>query len=305
MLSDEEIKDREKELDAMEEKIVQQAEVQSEPAALVPSPEPVISSTSDSPPPPAPVAHEITSEVKPEDDPMKWAEAKGFKTPEDMARALLQKERQFHESRQNKPPVPIPPQPWKTEPEWRPQPDMGGYPPSYPAAPNRSGFQDLAAMYPQIDPEDLKRFMPVVIDVADSIARRSTMELKRQVDGINRTTQRNEEMMTLMQDPAFRDSRVQKEIHAVLDADPSIFHRERAPYAYAYEKAMVNIARQKLQQGANPEIASGNMPPPTAGGGNGSRFTGPVRITEREFNSWSIQDQEAYLNSNGKIIPKK
>lgn len=306
MLSDEEIERREKELDAMEEKIVQEAEEKKEPAAPAPSPEPTPSPAPDSPPPPAPVAQETTSEVKPEDDPMKWAEAKGYKSPEDMARALLKKERDFHEARQKTPPAPPPAPAWNPQPEWQPRPDMnGGYPPSYPPVPRGASFQELAEMYPQFHPDDLKRMMPVIIDVSESIARRQNNDLRRQVESINRTTQRNEEMMTLMQDPAFRDVRVQREIQAVLDADPAIFHRERQPYAHAYQKAMVNIAREKLQQGANSAPPPGNLPPPTAGGGNGSRFTGTVRITEKEFNSWSLADQEAYLVSNGKVVPKK
>lgn len=314
MLNDEEIKEREDELKEMEKQIEQEAEAKEEKAALVPPPYPDPSPAADAEPSETPVGQEeqdAPSEgqkpddgQKPKEDPMEWAKAKGFKSPEDMARALLQKEREFHESRQKKKePPPIP--------SWQPQPEMGaGYPPPvYPNpvyGPRVDSFRELSAMYPQIDPEDLRRFMPVVVDAAQAIARRERMELERQITGIQRTTERNNELMTLMQDPAFRDNRVQKEIHAIIDADPSIFQRERTPLVHAYEKAMVNLARRTLQQGTNGEVLNpGSTPPVTASGGNGSSFTTPTRITEKIFDSWSLKDQEAYLKSNGKILPKK
>src|SRR6185436_20839949 len=69
---------------------------------VTPSPDPIAS--------PAPEAAQVQpSPVTPnesnppkvgQDDPMEWAKKKGFKSPEDMARALLQKEQEFHQSRQ-------------------------------------------------------------------------------------------------------------------------------------------------------------------------------------------------------------
>ena len=112
--------------------------------------------------------------------------------------------------------------------------------------------------------------------------------------------------MRLMQDPAFRDERVQAEIHAVLDADPSIFQRERNPHVYAFNQALTSLGRKQLQQGfTNGHTSPTNMPPVTAGGGNGSASFGPVRISEKEFSRWSIKDQEAFINSQGRIVPKR
>lgn len=314
MLSDKEIQEKEEELKEMEKQLEQQAETEQEKAApvVVPHPEPDVLPASDvnQPAQPEPIKAQESSEGKPpKDEPLEWAKKKGFNTPEDMARALLQKEREFHESRQTKPQAPkYQPQP---QPEWNPQPDMGngygGYAPQPPAyIPRGDSFRELAAMYPQIDPEDLKRFMPVVIDAAQAISRRDRAELERKIEGINRTTERNNELMKLMQDPAFRDDRVQKEIHSILDSDPSIFQREREPIVHAYEKAMVSLARKQLQQGSPTEtFVPGSQPPVTASGGNGSAFTSPKRITEREFDSWSIKDQQAFLSSNGRVVPKR
>ena len=112
--------------------------------------------------------------------------------------------------------------------------------------------------------------------------------------------------MRLMQDPAFRDERVQAEIHAVLDADPSIFQRERNPHVYAFNQALTNMTRKQLQQGAgNGHTTPTNMPPVTAGGGNGSASSGPVRVSEKDFARWSVKDQEAFITSNGRIVPKR
>lgn len=317
MLSDEEIKDREKELKEMGKQIEQVAEETkdkaTEPEIEVPSsPEPT-------PPSPAPspesaptseatITHEPPPASKVEDDPMKWAEKKGFKTPEDMARALLQKERKFHEMAQEKKNQPPPPPQWAPQPEWEPMPE-NGYPPPPPAYPpygRGDSFRDLAAMYPQVDPEDLRRFMPIVMDVAESISNRKMRSVEKRLAYIDRNSERNNELISLMQDPAFTDSRVQREIHSILDSDPSIFNRERTPIAHAYEKAMVNLARRQLQQGGTPEtVTPGTTPPVTAGGGNGSAYTAPRKVSESEFNSWTIDQQRAFINSKGRSIPKR
>ncbi len=226
---------------------------------------------------------------------MEWAKKKGLKTPEDMARLLRQKEQEFHQSRQ-KPEPQAPPQP-----AWQPAPQVPNY--GYqPMDPN----QQLASMYPHLDPETIKNAMPLIRDVAESVAFRRTAGLERQIQEMQRDTMRNNEMMTLMQDPAFSDTRVQKEIHEILDSDPSIFQRERAPLAYAYGQALQNMARKQLQQGANNGRTSvrGNTPPVTAGGGNGSMNTTPRQPTEREIEKWTPEQLGTYMRSNGKILPK-
>lgn len=307
MLSDEEIEKREDELKKMEEQI-EDAGVNETKAApetpVAPPPEPPVTPPAPPPPPPETPTQE-TPPVKPEDDPLRWAEKKGFKGPEDMARALLQKEREFHESRQ-RPPTPPPPHTWNPpQPEWRPEPSMSPEFPPPARVPRGDSFRELAAMYPNIHPDDLRNFMPVVVDAAEAIATRRYRDLEKRMEGINRATERNNELMTLMQDPAFRDTRVQKEIHTILDSDPSIFARERAPMAKAYEMAMSNIARKLLQHGSTPEAPAPSNPPVTASGGNGSSFLTPKALTPREFDRLDIKDQERYLLSNGKVLPKK
>lgn len=295
--------EEDRELEELKRQIEQKAEEEKEKAALEPSPEPA--------PSPAPVPEtqpSVIQESKPkqepakvepakaEDDPLKWAEKKGFKSPEDMARALLQKEQEFHQSRQKEKEQPHVPQ-------WQPAPQMPAYPqaPFYqPPVPNVP--RQIADMYPQLNPEDIQKVMPLIVDTAKAI----NANLEREVMDLRRATSRNNEMMGLMQDPAFRDGRVQKEIHSILDSDPSIFQRERTPLVYAYEKAMVNLARKQLQEGAKEEpTPKGNTPPVTAGGGNGSAFTIHRPLTEREIESWKPEEIKAYIQSNGKVLPKR
>jgi hypothetical protein len=108
-----------------------------------------------------------------------------------------------------------------------------------------------------------------------------------------------------MQDPAFRDQRVQKEIHSILDSDPTIFQRERTPLIYAFKEAVFNMGRKQLQTGTSEELTPENRPPTTAGGGNGSANTSLRKITTKEFDSWDTKEQEAFIKSNGRIIPKR
>lgn len=306
--------EEDRELEELKRQIEQKAEEEKEKAALEPSPEPA--------PSPAPVPEtqpSVIQESKPkqepakvepakaEDDPLKWAEKKGFKSPEDMARALLSKEQEFFRRNQaGHPgykdvvvdPTAVPNRP----PAWQPSPQMPTYQPAYYPPPVPNVPRQIADMYPQLNPEDIQKVMPLIVDTAKAI----NANLEREVMDLRRATSRNNEMMGLMQDPAFRDGRVQKEIHSILDSDPSIFQRERTPLVYAYEKAMVNLARKQLQEGAKEEpTPKGNTPPVTAGGGNGSAFTIHRPLTEREIESWKPEEIKAYIQSNGKVLPKR
>lgn len=314
MSNETERQEAEKEIKEMEKQLMQEKEAQDQAKAVAvlpePSPEPV------SEPSPvaesaqqSPVTQESSEAEKPKDDPMEWAKKKGFKSPEDMARALLQKEQEFHKSRQKETPA-APQQP--SQPAWAPGPDMNGYgfqpqPQFVPLQP-RISPRDFAPYYPQLAPEDVERMMPLVIDAAEAISNRKMAAFEQrygqQFGQIQRTTERNNELMTLMQDPAFRDERVQREIHAVLDSEPSLFNQPGA-YSLAYEKALANMTRKQLHQGVATETTTGQRPPVTAGGGNGSASTSPRSYTPQEIERWSIKDQEAFINSGGRIVPKK
>ena len=311
------VEEAQRELDEMEQQLTQAAEAEKEKAeqpekietlqALPPDP---IPSHAPEPTtqPEATVTQQPSDAEKPKDDPMEWARKKGFKSPEDMARALLQKEQEFHQSRQKQngqqqqPPAP-------PMPTWQPAPDMG-YGNAYPPPPMPFyqppvDVRRLASSYEML-PEDFDKVARVAADLTRAAIEQERTRWNSEMSSIRRTTERNNEVMTLMQDPAFRDERVQREIHAVIDSDPTIFQRPGA-YSSAFEKALGNLARKQLQQGVTQETGhqNGNTPPVTAGGGNGSANVGPRKVTEREFNSWPVKDQEAFLLSNGRTVPKK
>lgn len=305
-MSDEE----EMELDELKAKIDKAAEEQRQAAIAVeepptppPAPEPQAPERVE--PKEAPVA-QSESPKEDKDDPVKWAESKGFKTSEDLARALLAKEQEFHKRNQAGHPgykdlgqPQTPPQ----APQWQPAPVVPQYQPQY-QQPPRIDPRQIAAYYPQLAPEDVERVLPLVIDAAQAISARERAEVERRFATIERTTQRNNEMMSLMQDPAFKDPKVQKEIHEILDSDPSIFQRERLPLTYAYDRALGNLYRKQLQQGVSEERIT-TKPPVTAGGGNGSANTVPYKPTEQEIARWDEKDIKAYINSNGRVLPKR
>jgi hypothetical protein len=129
------------------------------------------------------------------------------------------------------------------------------------------------------------------------------MRFEGELSGIRRQTERSAEFQELMQDPAFVDPKVQAEMREVLK-DGSLFQRGGRVYTAALQIAVGNLYRKQLQQGS-PATANHNNPPVTAGGGNGSANTQPRKITEAVFNSWTDEEQDAYMKSGGKAIPKR
>ena len=286
----------------------------AEPEEPAPDPEPDEDPSPAPEPQPEPEA-DVTPRPEPEPvndgkqekdkDPLEWAKAKGFKSPEDMARALLQKEQEFHQSRQNGrqgEPPPIQPLPsWNQRPE-----QGGGYPP--PPAPNYQpsrNIEELAKKY-DLDPEDFNKVARLNADLVRAALAQERERYDRRLFEIERDSKRNREAFRLMQDPAYTDPQVQKEMHSILDADNTHFQREGWQTA-VFNQALGNLARRQLQQGTNPgsNAPKGSKPPVTAGGGNGSAFTGPRAITEREFATWTEEQQKAYLESGGKRVPRK
>ncbi len=308
------VETEDKELEELRQQIEQKVDEAKDQAAEpaiepeTPSPEPIATPASEAPQdqPPAVTPNQSTPPKAAQDDPMEWAKRKGYKSPEDMARELLKKDQDYHASKKAEREAPQAP-----PPSWNPAPDMGyGYPPppqyGYPPPQPRLNPRDIAAYYPQLAPEDVERILPLVLDATQAVSRRERASYERELGEIRRSTRRNNELMNLMQDPAFRDERVQREIHAVLDANPNLFQRDDA-YTQAFKDALGNLARKQLQQGfsdkTDPE--RGTKPPVTAGGGNGSANTAPLVVTPKMFDSWTDAEQKAFINSNGQKVPKR
>ena len=282
-----------------------------EPASQTPAPEP-----NEPPVTPSPSPEPVNDGRQDRDkDPMDRLRRKGLDTPEAIARSYMQMEEEFHRRNQaghpgyrdlnngNPAPAPVPP------PNWSPNPQIPqGYPQGngyqQPPASRRDVSQRLAEKY-GMDPDDVERLMPMVVDAAESIAARRTNELQVQLFEIRRQSARTSEFQTLMQDPAFTDPRVQAEMQNVLK-DGSLYQRSATPHATAFNIALANLARKQLQQGTmNGNASPTNMPPATAGGGNGSANTAPYRITEKEVEKWSDDQFKTFLDSNGRVVPRR
>jgi hypothetical protein len=155
-----------------------------------------------------------------------------------------------------------------------------------------------------IDPDDIERLMPLVVKVSKAVSASQNAQLQNEMSELRRQAARSSEFQQLMQDPAFVDPRVQAEMSQVLK-DGSIYQRSGTPHVLAFNIALANLARKQLQQGTTPEPTSHNRPPTTAGGGNGSANTSPIKITDAIIASWTPKEQDAYFYSNGRVIPKR
>lgn len=316
---DQELKELEaqiEELNAQEKSAASQAEEPVETQPETPTP-PTLEE--------APVVQQNVSptpaQEKPSaDDPLKWAKQKGLETPEEIARSYQKLEQEFSRRNQNKhpgyqdwngngqAPAPVPP----PNPGWNPQPQAPaygyppvgyGYPPPPPLPPSRADVSKRMAEKYGMDPEDVDRLMPLIVDASEAIASRRTAAIENKLMNVERRTSRSEEIVRLSQDPAFMKPEVQQEIHGVFASDPSLLQRPGG-YESAFQQAVMNLYRKQLQQGFTPDSTTRNNPPVTAGGGNGSA-SATRGITAREVESWSLKDQEAFINSGGRILPKR
>lgn len=300
----------EAELKAMEEQIQDLAQAQPTAAAVEePTPEPAAA-----PQPPetqAPATEPVAQNTAPEKtdaaDPMERARRKGLDTPEALARSLASLEDEFHRRNQAGHPGyrDIPngnptPQPQSPPPNWNPQPQAPGY--GYPPPP--PDLKRLAQQF-DMDPDDFEKIARVNAALTQAAIRQERTRWESEMSGIRRQTERSAEFAELMQDPAFTDPRVQAEMREVLK-DGSLFQRGGRVYTAALQIAVGNLYRKQLQQGnTNGNASPQNMPPVTAGGGNGSATNGAPKITEKEFARWTPAQMEAFINSNGKVVPKR
>lgn len=206
----------------------------------------------------------------------KMAREKGWKTPEDAARSYANLEREFH-SRNQRPVAPAPAPTYATpypqaQPVYQQQPPA----PIYVQQPQQQvDVVGVLARKHNIPREDAERLLPFVLEVADYRANdavaRTRAELEPQVIGLQRQVARQQEMTDIINDPAMRVPRVQFEVNKILLENPSVFNYEQQPYRWALDKALRNIAQERLGDYQNPSGALQGFPttpPQTAGGGS-------------------------------------
>lgn len=308
------------ELDAELQQMMEQ-EAKTKAATATATPEPEVPATPTPEPQVQAPVEPVREPVAPQapstngDDPLKWADKKGLRTPEEIARAYQQLEQEFGRRNQaghpgyqdlnNGNPAPQPPPPPQN---WNPNPQMPAYGPPQgygypPPPPNRASVTAEMAKRYGVDAEDIERLMPMMVDAAEAIASRRTASLEQKLMNVERRTSRTDEVMRLSQDPAFLTDEVQSEIRKVFSSNPVLLQRPGG-YEVAYNEAIKSLYRQKLQQGS-PGTTNHNNPPVTAGGGNGSANTAPRKITPEVAATWTDDEFDAYMKSGGKVIPKR
>lgn len=318
----------------MKERIADvQRELDREAAARATPPTPPPAATPPPPPPaqvppagkvnqdPTPGAGDNPTPVTGNPEVDAWWAKKGFKSTEDMAHSYRELERELHKRAQDardKTPTPpaAPPPGWgHVPPGYAPPPVYAGYPPPYAPptyVPPRQVIEDLAGQY-AMSPEDFERVSRVASDMAERIVERklngSVAPLANHVRNMDREVARNRDMVTLMADPAFKNPQVQFEMHRILEENPQLIEREALPYRYAYDQALLRIAKASLA--GSTSIPNGNPPgspqpkPPTMAGGNGAggggapSDPGTGRVDEAAFAAMTLEQKRAHLKSVG------
>lgn len=239
-----------------------------------------------------------------------WMKKKGFKSTAEMARSLRNLERELSRRARGTSDrgTQIP----------RPAPQAPAYvPPSQSYRPPSSMIDELAKQY-NMDPEDLQRVAPLAADIARNAINQQVQPLMSEIDRLNKQVSRKAEIDSLESDPAYQNPEVQVEMYQILDADPSIFQNEPAPYKYAFEIALGNIGRRNLvgksqgvSNGDKPVASSGNSlppkPPGTARGKSSSAASKPgisasSQINQATFASLPLAEKEKILKKAGAIV---
>jgi len=243
-----------------------------------------------------------------------WMTKKGFKSTAEMARSLRNLEREL--SRRPKGP---------SEPKGtfipRPaQPAPAYVPPTPTVRPPTSMIDDLAKQY-NMDPEDLQRVAPLAADIASNAIRQQVQPLVGEITRLNKQVARKAEIDGLESDPAYQNPGVQVEMYKILEADPSIFQTEPAPYKYAFKEALSVLGRRNLEgksssenKNVDLEVITGNdvssKPPATARGKSSgprskSGMSAPTQMNNVTFASLPLAEKEKYLRQSGAMFDEE
>lgn len=258
-----------------------------------------------------------------------WWSKKGFKSADDMAQSYRELERELHRRaiETRTPPAGQPPAaPPAGMPSWQmypptPMTPPPGYNPGWappaapPSAPPAVNVEQLARQY-GLDPADFERVSALANDLADSRIQhhlnRVLPPVFNRVASMDKEVRRQNDLVNLMADPAFKNPQVQYEMHRVLEENPAIFDQQHLPVRYAYNEALMRIARANIGGSTTPAVppapagrpdAANNRPPSTAGGngsgGGGAPSGAPTEITPENFAGMNLQDKRAHLRSLG------
>lgn len=265
----------------------QQAKAEPKEESEEPQPEPEAKEEPETTP------EETPPEPKEESD-LDYVRKKGLDTAEKIARSYREIEKRFHEENQQKngnpAPPPQPPQ------GWGPRPDYYPPSPSY-QPPQRGDYVEEWGRRNGYDPEDAKRLFPGMLEIALAAVRNGLNPVQQELTQLRSQSSKNDELFQLMQDPAFTDPGVTREMHKVLESNPRL-SSQPGGYTEAFNQAVRSAYRRQIQQGKP------KMPPVTASGGNGSSQAISGKLTPQAFEKMKEEDQMRILMANEKRLPR-
>lgn len=253
-----------------------------------------------------------------------WIKAKGFvrkdgtHDTEAMATSLRELERELTRKNQEErmkapaqpaagyPPIPMAPPPIAPPAPWQPLP-----------APPRATVEALAKEY-DMDPADFDRVARISSTMVDNAVRRINRDvvgpLNNQVVTLTRDLTRQNELLSLMADPTFKNPNVQFYMHKIMNDNPSIIERDATPWTTAYNLALSRIAREHLggpsPEPTDPRVPDGAGTPPAnppvtagnnGGGGGAPRGSAANQVDPVHFASLPLDEKRAYLKSIGAL----
>lgn len=327
-----------KELDDLEKEITAKKAAEPAPPPETPA-EPSAPPSAEPPPaaaaaPTAPEPPPTPPSEPPPFDAAEWVKKKGWTKPEDVAKSMRELENAYHKSQeenarlkreQQQPPFqpgwPQPPSaPWAGyPPAYQQSAPWAGYPPYQQPAPpqyappanpyappapwntpaQRPNEEQIAAAY-GIDPNDFRRVVPLINDIAAVQAKQLAQEINAWRERTERENEKASDLQNVMTDPAFHRPEVQFEMHDLFEKNKNLWN-ERRPYSTALEKALTSIARKSMGGAYSPSGSTLPTEPPKNGGHAGGGLPGKRGLgslpTPEEQRRMSADDLEKLLRN--------
>lgn len=275
----------------------------SEPKVEAPSSEPLVSQDQvsaapapiqDKPAEPAQAGSVPPQGDKAQNDAEAFAKKKGWKDVD----ALLQSYRHLEKKLGERKVEPAPAQAPTPEPL-----------PFYQTPKNPDVREIAAQLFPGINPEDAKVFVPAMFEVSKVVAQQVRREMEEKFAVSENRREREREVESLKQDRHFQNPEVLSEIGSIFNENPRLL-QEQGGLTFAFNQALANVGRKRLEGTAPvPAPTQGGSPvqttPPTTARGTGptnvSRpgISSPTKINPANFNGLPLDEKRRALKAIG------
>lgn len=187
------------------------------------------------------------------------------------------------------------------------------YPPQYQNPQPRvskPSIEEIARQY-GLDPNGLEGAIPLIGDLAETIAERKFRQLEERMVSSERERQREREIEDLKRDRHFQNDEVKEEMSQILESNPRMLEVPNG-LTFAFNQALANVGRKRLE-GPSPTPIQGERPsmpvtPPTTARGTGpanvarpAGFSSPTRIDPANFNGLPLDEKKRVLQSIGAL----